>query len=664
MERCKRHSGRKSAKTSVSSSENRGRIDPSFKSKRYRDKLRYEIKSLEALIPIDRTSLNRKLDSQTVFRLILSYFRTKQFFQASGVDKIPLEHQIQDGEQPDEKQLVQGLDGFVILLSSDGIILYVSENVLHYIGFNQVDLLHRCIYGIVHPDDHNDLQCNLEQTLSPVLISDFSILTNPEETEVCKPLSFICRMKYFNGSSAGYLKMHCSGKIVHQPGVQTNNRSSNQMVFLFVHPFMYNHVELLCQERKEKTFWSKHEMDLKIIEMDQKVKDVLGLEDSEFKNQSFYNLIHPEDLSTFSTCHKLLTESTQVQTIYFRLESKDKRWKWFQSRGKVLSKNSKKFSIVFSHCPLSEDDSTFIQQEARIRHKYGITDLPQKMVSAESRAPWTPDKEHGVRDHPFASLTRYSQPQPDDLLLSLQSVNCPSSWHMLSDRHSPVLPSNHVAHKIMQQEKQRQFLEFKRQQTENILVNNLGNMGWNSYEYGLSLPHFSDHYSQADSSPFTSYSEAPVSGIPSTLLFVPSPGIQQLPTNSHQISTNIQTTQNVIMPANSANIWPDNLQTSVFVPSHNTSYVPLYPISSYVWPVNLHHYDSKQILCGSTTISQEIKTSPCVTSTAELPPSDGQDPDIDGVAHMKIVESVPPPETPRQVDLPSIGSFLEYLNEV
>lgn len=53
----------------------------SFKSKRYRDKLRTEIKALECLIPVDRSSLHRKLDSQTVFRLVISFLRVKLLFK-------------------------------------------------------------------------------------------------------------------------------------------------------------------------------------------------------------------------------------------------------------------------------------------------------------------------------------------------------------------------------------------------------------------------------------------------------------------------------------------------------------------------------------------------------------------------------------------------------
>ena len=49
----------------------------SFKSKRYRDKLRIEVKELETWLPVGHHSLRRKLDSQTIYRLAIAYFRTK-----------------------------------------------------------------------------------------------------------------------------------------------------------------------------------------------------------------------------------------------------------------------------------------------------------------------------------------------------------------------------------------------------------------------------------------------------------------------------------------------------------------------------------------------------------------------------------------------------------
>lgn len=49
----------------------------SYKSKRYRDKLRTEVKELESLLPVDRPTLHRKLDSQTVYRLVIAFLRIK-----------------------------------------------------------------------------------------------------------------------------------------------------------------------------------------------------------------------------------------------------------------------------------------------------------------------------------------------------------------------------------------------------------------------------------------------------------------------------------------------------------------------------------------------------------------------------------------------------------
>lgn len=63
---------------------------PSFKSKRYRDKLRTEVKALEGLLPVDRTSLSRKLDSQTVFRLVIAFLRTQGYFQGKYLLQILL----------------------------------------------------------------------------------------------------------------------------------------------------------------------------------------------------------------------------------------------------------------------------------------------------------------------------------------------------------------------------------------------------------------------------------------------------------------------------------------------------------------------------------------------------------------------------------------------
>ena len=48
----------------------------------------------------------------------------------------------------------------------------------------QVDLMMRCIYGIVHPDDHEELKMVLEQSLSP------SNLVKPTQVNIYNKLYF------------------------------------------------------------------------------------------------------------------------------------------------------------------------------------------------------------------------------------------------------------------------------------------------------------------------------------------------------------------------------------------------------------------------------------------------------------------------------------------
>ncbi|KAK7110593.1 hypothetical protein V1264_014437 [Littorina saxatilis] len=288
--------------------------------------------------------------------------------------------------------------------------------------------------------------------------------------------------------------MHCSGKIVQQASLPKSKRLSSNVVLLFCNPFMLRAAEFNTDLQKN-VFWTKHDLDLNIKEVDKKGAEIIGFRSEEIEKRSFYTLIHPEDLTALATCHKMLVESSDVQTVHFRLQTKCQDWVWMTSRGKVISKNSKKFSIAFSHCPLREEDSTYIQQEAILRRRYAISDLmclaqfKQSVQPSLSRTSDKDDSKHQnakskkqqdhQRYHPYAgrsgspstAKSGKSESKKEEAALldtsCILEVSCPSTWHCMSDRHSPVLPSSHVAHKISQREKQLQFQEFcRRQQME------------------------------------------------------------------------------------------------------------------------------------------------------------------------------------------------------
>lgn len=168
---------------------------------------------------------------------------------------------------------------------------------------------------------------------------------------------------------------------------------------------------------------------------------------------------------------------------------------------------------------LREEDSTYIQQEAALRRRHAIHDLiciPQSQHVQHSNNQHMDQKNYPCmplrskkadsadRYHPYytaksdskctsnsSSICKVDAKKEDCNLVDTScvlDVICPSAWHAMSDRHSPVLPSSHVAHKISQREKQIQFQEFCRRQhmeTDSHRGNGKINGMWDGNNYGL-----------------------------------------------------------------------------------------------------------------------------------------------------------------------------------
>ena len=86
------------------------------------------------------------------------------------------------------------MDGFILVLSKDGEMIYISENVVQYLGISQTDLMGHSIYDFSHPCDHNDIK----EILSLKPRSELVCLTNnfqPQEAITKFPCTCFVRMK-------------------------------------------------------------------------------------------------------------------------------------------------------------------------------------------------------------------------------------------------------------------------------------------------------------------------------------------------------------------------------------------------------------------------------------------------------------------------------------
>lgn len=160
-----------------------------------------------------------------------------------------------------EKMILGALDGFLLVLSTDGDITYVSQNVAEILGIQQIDLLGQPIWDYSHQCDHEELRevLNVKKSVS----DDGNGSSVQKSIFIRLKCTLTSRGRSVNIKSASYKVIHFSGHIA------TNVSDDGKREFIGIgrpmpHP---SNIEIPLGS---KTFLTKHSLDLKFSYVDEK----------------------------------------------------------------------------------------------------------------------------------------------------------------------------------------------------------------------------------------------------------------------------------------------------------------------------------------------------------------------------------------------------------
>ncbi|XP_035678467.1 hypoxia-inducible factor 1-alpha-like [Branchiostoma floridae] len=274
-------------------------------------------------------SKSAQLDKASIMRLAISYLKTRMIFADTEVVKVE-----SSTDQQMSDQYLKAMEGFVLSLSDEGDILYLSENVCKYLGLTQLELTGHSIFDFTHPCDHEEIR--------DVLCTKNGYTKN-------KACSFFMRMKCtltskgrnVNLKSATYKVIHCQGYLRSYNNSQVNSLGCKEPPLLCLvaigepipHP---SNIEfpLDC-----KTFLSRHSMDMKFTYCDERITELLGHDPASLLGKGVYDYCHALDAERLERMHRCLYQKGQVTTGQYRLLARRSGYAWVETQATIIYNN-------------------------------------------------------------------------------------------------------------------------------------------------------------------------------------------------------------------------------------------------------------------------------------------------------------------------------------
>ncbi|XP_066480770.1 endothelial PAS domain-containing protein 1 isoform X2 [Tiliqua scincoides] len=306
-------------------------------------------------------NISSHLDKASIMRLAISFLRTHKLLSSVCADS---ESEIETDQQMDNLYL-KALEGFITVITQDGDMIFLSENISKYMGLTQVELTGHSIFDFTHPCDHEEIRENLSLKNG----SGFG----KKNKEMSMDRDFFMRMKCtvtnrgrtVNLKSATWKVLHCTGQ------VKVYNTCPPHALCGYKEPLL-SCLILMCEPIQHpsntdipldsKTFLSRHSMDMKFTYCDDRITELVGYHPEELLGRSAYEFYHALDSENMIKSHQNLCAKGQVVTGQYRMLAKHGGYVWLETQGTVIynTRNLQPQCIICVNYVLSEIENNDI----------------------------------------------------------------------------------------------------------------------------------------------------------------------------------------------------------------------------------------------------------------------------------------------------------------
>ncbi|XP_069996571.1 hypoxia-inducible factor 1-alpha-like isoform X5 [Penaeus vannamei] len=263
-----------------------------------------------------------QLDKASVMRLTIAYLKTRALCQA-GFPKITEGGACASnggGGKLDVEMdtlFLKALDGFLLVLSTDGDVVYTSENIVIFLGLSQVDVMGQSLYEYTHPCDHEEVR-DLVSAKGP---------QEPRHAFLRLKCTLTAKGRSVNLKSASYKVVQVSGEVV---------QHEEDQAWLVALGTPVPHPSNIEFPLDKQTFVSKHSLDMKFTYVDDNVGEFCGYGPKELVGRSLYEMHHALDSELVKEAYKTLRSKGQVETGQYRFLARGGGYVWLVTQATLI----------------------------------------------------------------------------------------------------------------------------------------------------------------------------------------------------------------------------------------------------------------------------------------------------------------------------------------